>query len=97
MKYYNQYRYGYVSVEHKSKTIATTLNSDNFEAFISRMGEMPYIEGTIPQGYEHRPDLISDLFYDTPTFDWLIMYFNNITDQFNQLNAGDRILIPKLT
>lgn len=95
MKYYNQYKYGYTLVNHKTKTIATSLNSTSFEDFLKSMKNLPYDEGVIPGGYEHRADLISDLFYDTPTLDWLILYFNDISDPFNQLNSGDRILIPK--
>lgn len=52
--------------------------------------------GYIPAGYEHRPDLISNLFYDTVTKDWLIMMFNNIKDPFQELNVGDRVLLPKV-
>jgi hypothetical protein len=95
MSYYNQYKYGYVLANHKDKVVATSVNSTNFEQFLANLKNLSYDEGTIPGGYEHRPDLISDLFYNTPTLDWLIMYFNDISDPFNQLNAGDRILIPK--
>lgn len=96
MKYYNHYKIGYVLSTHKGKTIASSLNSKDFESYILNLKNIPYDEGTIPMGYEHRADLISDLFYNTPTLDWLILYFNNITDPFNQLKNGDRILIPRI-
>jgi hypothetical protein len=40
--------------------------------------------------------LISNLFYDTTSYDWLILMFNNIKDPFQELNVDDRILIPNL-
>ncbi|MEY3311501.1 MAG: Base plate wedge protein 53, partial [Bacteroidota bacterium] len=45
---------------------------------------------------EHRADLISNLFYNTPTLDWLVCLSNNINDPFQQLNVGDEIKILKL-
>jgi hypothetical protein len=52
--------------------------------------------GFIPAGYEHRPDLISNIFYGTPSYWWLLMEYNNIFDPFEGFNVGDRILIPKV-
>lgn len=85
---------GYSTVTHKNKKLVTSLNSDQFEGFLSNLDKRNYKVGYIPAGYEHRADLISNLFYNTPSLDWLICYFNNISDTFNQLNVGDRILIP---
>lgn len=92
--YQNHYKTGFSVVTHKNKKLVTSLNSNNFELFLLNINSYSYKVGYIPVGYEHRPDLISNLFYGTPTLDWLICIFNNISDQFNQLNAGDRILIP---
>ena len=50
----------------------------------------------VPPGYEHRPDLLSYLFYGSVTKDWLLMMVNNIVDPFQGFNVGDRILIPKI-
>jgi len=52
--------------------------------------------GVIPPGYEHRADLIADLFYGSAAMDWLILWVNNIADPFQQLNVGDRIKIVDL-
>lgn len=95
MDFSNHYNIAVTEVEHKGKTILTSLNT-NLPNFLKGM-EVKEIEvGYIPAGYEHRPDLISNLFYDTVTFDWLICMFNNISDPFQQLNINDRILIPRL-
>lgn len=95
MSFKNQYSFGLTIVTHKGKKVATSLNS-SFEDFYKKLDNrnIAYKVGYIPAGFEHRPDLISNLFYGKPTFDWLICYYNNISDPFNELNVGDRILIP---
>lgn len=94
--YYNNYSEGFVQQRHKNKIVTASLNSETFEKFLETMNIFDFEVGYIINGYEHRPDLISDLFYNTPRYDWLIMWFNNINDPFQQLNVGDRLYIPKL-
>tara|TARA_R110000868_G_scaffold13711_9_gene63617 strand:- start:2635 stop:2925 length:291 start_codon:yes stop_codon:yes gene_type:complete len=96
MNYKNHYKIGFTEVSHRGKTLATSLNAKSFDNFTISMNDMPYEVGYIPNGYEHRPDLISDLFYNTVSMDWLICMFNNIKDPFQELNVGDRILIPQI-
>lgn len=95
MKYINHYTFAVDFKDHKNKVIATSLNTD-FDNFIINMNDTEYEVAYIVDGYQHRPDLISDLFYNTVTNDWMIMMFNNIKDPFQELNVGDRILIPKI-
>jgi hypothetical protein len=95
MKYINLYRVGVNIINHKGKTVATYLNTD-FAQYLVEIRKNGYRVGYIPAGYEHRPDLISNLFYDTTSYDWLILMFNNIKDPFQELNVDDRILIPNL-
>jgi hypothetical protein len=52
---------------------------------------------TIPLTMEGRPDLISNLFYSTPRYMWVILIRNNIDDPFTELLAGGRIFIPSIT
>lgn len=94
--YLNHHQSGYEVESHKGKTVITSTTSRTFELFTNSVDNLPFKVGYIPAGYEHRADLISDLFYNTPTYDWLICYFNNISDPFNQLNIGERILIPAI-
>jgi len=82
-------------VTHRGKTIVTSLNS-KLDEFIDNLKIKEFEVGYIPAGYEHRPDLISNLFYNTVTYDWMILMFNNIKDPFQELNVGDRILLPKI-
>ena len=94
MKYSNHYNIGVTTVKHKGKTIVTSLNSIQFESNINSIYQRNFKSGKIPTGYDHRPDLISNLFYSTVTNDWIILAFNNIKDPLQELNPGDTILIP---
>lgn len=93
--YTGHYVMGVNSVLHKEKLISTSLNS-SFESFLAMLDYADYNTFSIPTGLVHRPDLISTAYYGSPNFDWLIMMFNNIRDPFQELNAGDVILIPYL-
>ena len=84
-------------IPHKKKFTSTAVGSDgfdmtSFELQAAYAFEVAYV---IP-GYEHRPDLISDIFYKTPEYWWLILLYNSIDDPFEGLNVGDQIKIPVL-
>lgn len=96
MEYINQQSKGFTKFNHKGKNVVTSLGSKSFEQYYDSLKFIKFRVGYIPYGYEHRPDLISNLFLGNSTMDWMICYFNNIKDPFNQLNVGDRILIPIL-
>jgi hypothetical protein len=96
MTYINHYSIAFEQIVHKGITLADVVTSQSFQDYILTLDSIPYDTGIIPPGYEHRPDLISDLFYNTTKLDWLILWFNNLDDAFQNLNVGDRILIPKL-
>lgn len=95
MNYINHYKVDVNFVSHKEKSIATSLNT-TLDQYLKEIQKNGYRIGYIPVGYEHRPDLISDLFYETTSYDWLILMFNNIKDPFQELNVNDRILIPNI-
>ena len=95
MNYINHYKIAVNQVEHRGKPIMTSLNT-NLQDYFKNLENIEIDVGYIPAGYEHRPDLISELFYNTVTKDWVIMMFNNIKDPFQELNVGDRVLLPKL-
>jgi hypothetical protein len=90
--------FGGRKVAHKNKLIGTTMSSKEMTNLISRIQreEIKFEIVRIPAGYEHRPDLISNLFYETPNLYWLILLFNNIQDPLEGLNLNDIIKIPKL-
>jgi len=91
----NRYQLGEVSIEHRGNITNTSVGAPSFDNIYQNIENiLTYKVGYIPASVEHRPDLISNIFYDTPSYWWLIMLVNNITDPFEQLNANDRILIP---
>ena len=94
--YSNHLKIGYRQTLHKGKPVVSSLNTPEFKTFLDSLDESSYKVGTIPPGFEHRADKISDLFYETPTLDWLICWVNNVSDPFQQLNVGDRIRILDL-
>lgn len=95
--YKNHLSQGYQEVIFKDKEVVTSMNSANFSASLARLRSQSGSVGVIPPGYEHRADKIADLFYGSPTLDWVVLWVNNISDPFEQLNVGDRIKIISLT
>ena len=93
----SHYMLGETSVNHRKKLTNTAVGSmgfdmSQFDLENSYSFETAYV---IP-GYEHRPDLISDIFYGTSEYWWLILLYNNIDDPFEGLNVGDQIKVPIL-
>lgn len=93
MKYYNHLGIGHELVLHKGKNIATSLNSSKFEDLIKSFDSSKFILFTIPMEFQRRADLISNRVYGTPTYDWLICYYNNIGDPFQELATGKVIRV----
>ena len=90
------YTIGYRAVKHRGATVTTIVNSPEVDNYIATMDvRKDYKVGYIPNGYEHRPDLISNVFYGTPKNWWLLMLVNNITDPFEGFKLNERTLIPK--
>lgn len=88
---------GNVQVLHKNKTMFTTTGSLTYDKFIEKIEDkFEYDIGYIPAGAQHRPDIISQVFYGSVAYWWLIMIVNNISDPFEGLNVGDQIKIPKI-
>jgi len=84
-------------VSHRNAKVTTIVNTAFFDNYLFNMDEQSkYNVGYIPLGYEHRPDLISNLFYGTPKNWWLLMLVNNISDPFEGFKIHERILIPKV-
>ena len=95
-RYKNHLKMGSNLVTHKNKEVATSIKSLEFEEALNQLNSLPSRVGTVPAGFEHRADRIADLFYGSPTMDWIVLWTNNISDPFQQLNVGDRIRIVDL-
>ena len=84
-------------INHREIVSNTIVNSSKFEAILEDLDEAyDYEVGYVPAGYEHRPDLISNVFYGSPRNWWLLMLVNGISDPFEGFNQNDAILIPKI-
>jgi len=84
-------------VRHRDAKITTILNSPKFDQLLANIeNAYDYEIGYVPAGYEHRPDLISNVFYGSPKNWWLLMLVNNIHDPFEGFYLNQQILIPKL-
>jgi len=95
MNYINYLNLGSMPVVHKDKKLVKA-DSEAIYNFLESINLEKVEVVYIPAGYEHRPDLISQYFYNTVKNDWIIMMYNNISDPFQQLNVGDRLLIPQI-
>ena len=92
------YSVGSEVYKFNNKDVRSILGNEDADDFMENRGALYSFEvGWIPAGYEHRPDLISSVYYGTTTFWWMILLFNNLTGPFESLNVGDRILIPILS
>jgi len=82
-----------IGINHKGKTITTTVGSPSYENFSVRLKEASLEVGRVPAGYEHRPDLIANIFLGSPDKWWLICETNGIFDPFESLNINDIISV----
>ena len=88
---------GQIFIFHKGVGIPTSVGSAAYEEKYGGDMEIkffPRTEGKIPFGFNHRPDLIANLFMKKPSLWWVICERNSIFDVFEQLKAGDAIDIP---
>ena len=88
---------GVIYIRHKGKLIPTTVGCKVYEeTYLDYATNYSFDAGWIPVGFEHRPDLISDVLFNSPGYWWLIMQANGITSPFEQLKAGDQVVIPRI-
>ena len=86
-----------IRVQHRSIITNTIVDTEKFDSILSDIDDaFEYEVGYVPNGYAHRPDLISNVFYGSPKNWWLLMLVNGVDDPFEGFNENDRILIPKI-
>ena len=91
------YSFDYSIVRHKEKNILTILNNPGFDSLLENIEDAyEYTKGYVPAGYEHRQDLISNLFLGSPDYWWMLMLVNTITDPIEGFYLNQQILIPEL-
>ena len=70
MKYRNHLSIGYEVIRHKGKTLSSALVSMPYQDFVQNLDlRFKFEEAAITSEVEHRPDLISDVFYDREVAD----------------------------
>lgn len=85
------------TVTHRNAKVKTIYNAPAYDKLIGNLeNAYEYEVGYVPLGYEHRPDLISNVFYGTPAYWWLLMLVNSISDPNEGFKVADRILIPNV-
>ena len=97
MASYSHYSLGAHTIKHRHKVTSTSVGTLGFDLSQEEL-EASYTDYDIAYviaGYEHRPDLISNVFYGSPKNWWLLMFVNGITDPFEGFKVNQRILIPK--
>jgi len=94
-KSYTRYNYGIEYINHKGRLVTTSVGS-KYDDFLIRLNGVESRAGRVPPMFIGRPDLISDVFYDTPGYWWYPMQFNSYFDPFENLQAGATISIPDL-
>jgi hypothetical protein len=85
------------TIRHKGKIFKTSVGSaayENLYCGMKAVNSFPLLTGFIPNGYQHRPDLISNVFLSNVSSWWRLCEINSIYDTFEQLNIGDEIYIP---
>jgi len=91
------YSFDEIRVSHRDVVSNTIVNSSRFESILLNLEDAyDYEVGYVPAGYEHRPDLISNVFYGSAKNWWLLMLVNGISDPFEGFNQNDAILIPRI-
>ena len=92
----SRYDSGMVEIVHRGKKVTTSVGTAMDDIILNMENSYRFKKGKVPIFHEHRPDLVSDVFYDSPRYWWLILQFNGFEDPFEYLNSGDDILIPEL-
>lgn len=91
-----RYNYGVALIEHKGKIVSTSVGT-SYDNIVSEIKKTYTAQaGKVPAAHANRPDLTSDIFYDSSKYWWLLLQYNNVPDPFEGFNAGDDIAIPKI-
>tara|TARA_R110000751_G_scaffold55062_7_gene118179 strand:- start:2817 stop:3128 length:312 start_codon:yes stop_codon:yes gene_type:complete len=94
--YMSRYQYGVTAITHKGKTITTSIHTPFMDSIDPTSPNSQHDVAKIKQYVKHRPDTISDIFYNSSAYWWYILLYNNINDPFEGLNSSTKILIPQI-
>ena len=83
-----------IVLNHKGRKVTTTVGSTLHENYLAALQSLPFGEGFVPAGYAHRPDLISNLFFNGVGAWTTVMEINGLFDPFESLKLSDRVRLP---
>lgn len=92
----SRYELGEANILHKGKVVNTSVGTPMDNLIQNIETTYNFQLGAIPAAHDVRPDLTSNLFYDTVGYWWLTLQYNNINDPFEGFTAGTVIKIPNL-
>jgi len=99
LKYYLPIDYTYISRYSNTNTIFDNILGIYYHETINNK-QIPVMNTdtyyTINVTTENRLDIIANMFYNMPSFWWIIAIANNITDSFN-VPIGTVLRIPEIT
>ena len=91
----SRYEKGVVEISHKGKKVTTSVGTQ-FDDIVAKADDRSYRKGRVIIEHDSRPDLTSDVFYDTPGNWWVVQHINNINDPLQDFPAGRKINIPNV-
>ena len=89
-----RYAHGVHTYLHKGHAVTSSVGSKSWDSYLASLEILPTQLGNVPPEFEHRPDLISNVWLGSTGLWWQIMVMNNLFDPFEQLDRGDQILLP---
>ena len=86
------YSMGSETLTHKGVTLKTTVGNTEADQFTVDLNELDTASYTkVPNGLEHRPDLLANQLYGDPEKLWLICLASNRFDVFEDFSVGAKI------
>jgi len=92
----SHYSIGYTVYSHRNKQITSIVNNTEADNFITKSDYVSNSKpGNIPIEYEHRPDLIANLFLGDANSLWYLCLLSNKYDVFEDFKSGEKISLPR--
>jgi len=86
------YSIGSDTVVHRGVTLKTTVGNTQADDFIVSLNELEATNYTkVPNGLEHRPDLLANQLYGDPDKLWIVCLASNRFDVFEDFHVGAKI------
>lgn len=90
----SHYDLGYNDYNHRGVRVRSIVGNQEADTFVQNLEALNLGEGYIPPGYEHRPDLVANLFYGSAKYFWYVALTSQLYDIFEDFIVGQRIKIP---